>query len=111
MASRKIKLKDFTVDLNKRIGAGSQSSVYEAYKGDTKYAAKCLQNKTMKELLDNELLIYKSSKIHRNVIKIVDFCEQEEANSAWIFMEFCKYGSLNEYCANNPDRFRDKKVK
>ncbi len=111
MASRQIKLKDFTVDLGKKIGTGGQSSVYEAYKGNTKYAAKCLQNKTVKQLLDSELLVYQKSKTHKNVVRIVDFCDCEEGSSAWIFMEFCKYGSLNEYCRKCPEQFRDKNVK
>ncbi len=111
MASRQIKLKDFTVDLTKRIGSGGQCSVYEAYKDGVKYAAKCLQNKTVKQLLDSELLIYQKSKTHKNVIKILDFCEWEDGNSAWIFTEFCKFGSLNEYCRNYPEQIRDKNVK
>ncbi len=111
MARKQLKLKDFTVELNEKIGKGGQSSVYEAYKGSTKYAAKCLQNKTLRQLLDNELLIYQKSKSHKNVIMIVDCCEWEEGNSSWIFMEYCKYGSLNEYCRNFPDQFNDSNVK
>ncbi len=109
MASRQIQLKDFTVDLTKRIGTGGQSSVYEASREGVKYAAKCLQHKTVKQLLDNELLIYQKSKTHKNVIRILDFCEERDC--AWIFMEFCKYGSLNEYCKNYPEQFRDNNVK
>ena len=111
MASRQLNLKDFTVDLSKRIGAGGQSSVYEAYRGNITYAAKCLQNKTVKQLLDSELLIHQKSKSHKNVIKILDFCDLEAGNSAWVFMEFCKYGSINEYCRNFPQQFKDRRVK
>ena len=96
MAESKILLKDYTVNLSKQLGSGAQAPVYEAYKGRKKYAAKCIQNKTVKALLDNELLVHKKSKTHKNVITIVDFCEWKEGNSAWIFMEFCKYGSLND---------------
>ncbi len=109
MATNQIKLKDYTVNWTKIIGSGGQSSVYEAYKGKDKSAAKCLQNKTVKQLLDSELLIYQKSQTHKNVIRILDFCE--ERNSAWIFMEYCNYGSLNEYCRNFPEQFRDKNVK
>ena len=109
MASNQIKLKDYTVNWTKIICSGGQSSVYEAYKGIDKYAAKCLQNKTVKQLLDSELLIYQKSQTHKNVIRILDFCE--ERNSTWIFMEYCNYGSLNEYCRNFPEQFRDNNVK
>ncbi len=111
MASRQIKLKDFTVDLSKRIGLGGQSSVYRAHRGNITYAAKCLQNKTVEQLQDSELLIYQKSKTHKNVIKILDFCEWKEGNSAWLFIEFCEYGSINEYCRNFPQQFGDKRVK
>ena len=111
MAQNKIQLKDYTVYLNKRIGSGAQAPVYEAYKGGLKCAAKCIQNKTVKDLLDNELLVHQKSVTHRNVITIIDFCEWKEGNSAWIFMEFCKYGSLNDFCRNYPDQFNHKQVK
>ncbi len=55
--------------------------------------------------------MYQKSKTHKNIIKIVDFCEWDEGNSAWIFMDFCQYGSLNEFYKNHPDLFKDKKVK
>ncbi len=111
MAGKQIELKDYRVHWNRRIGKGGQSSVYEAYKGETKYAAKCIQNKTVKSLMDSELLVYQKSKTHNNVIKILDFCDWEEGNSAWIFMEFCNYGSLNDYFRNFPLRFSENKVK
>ncbi len=85
--------------------------MYEAYKGEIKYAAKRIQDKTIKALLDNELLVYQKSKTHKNVIRIVDFCEWEDGNSTWIFMQFCQYGSLNEFYTNYPELFRDRKVK
>ncbi len=111
MAGKQIELKDYRVHWKKRIGAGGQSSVYEAYKGEIKYAAKCIQNKTVKALMDSELLVYQKSKTHNNVIKILDFCDWEEGNSAWIFMEFCNYGSLNDYFENFPRQFSERKVK
>ena len=111
MAQNQIHLKDFTVYLNKRLGSGGQAPVYEAHKEGKKYAAKCILNKTVEALLEDELLVHKTQKTHRNVIQIEDFCEQKETNSAWIFMEFCKYGSLNDYCKNHVEQFNSKKVK
>ena len=111
MEGRWVQLKDYVVYLDKKIGAGAQAPVYEAYKGKTKYAAKCIPNKTAKQLLDNELLVFRKNKTHKNVISIVDFCEWEEGKSAWIFMEFCKYGSLNDFATNNPEHFSNNRVK
>ncbi len=111
MDGRWVQLKDYVVYLDRKIGAGGQAPVYAAYKGKTKYAAKCIPNKTAKDLLDNELLVFQKNTTHKNVIKIVDFCEWEEGKSAWIFMEFCKYGSLNDFCRNNPTYFSNNRVK
>ncbi len=38
MADKQVQLKDYTVHLTRKIGAGGQSSVYEAFKGEIKYA-------------------------------------------------------------------------
>ncbi len=111
MEGRWVQLKDYTVYLDRKIGAGGQAPVYVAYKGKNKYAAKCIPNKTVKHLLDNELLIFRKNKTHKNVIRIIDFCEWEEGKSAWIFMEYCKYGSLKDFCRNNPRYFSNNRVK
>ncbi len=109
MEYNQIQLQDYTVHLDRRIGSGGQSSVYEANKGSTKYAAKRIMDKPIKDMLDSELLIYQKDKTHRNVIKIVDFCQWEHGNSVWIFTEFCQHGSLNDYFKKHPDQFRDSK--
>ena len=111
MANSKVTLQDFTVHLDGKIDTGGQSSVYEAYKGKTKYAAKCFQDKTVKELLHTELLLFQKQINDKNIIKILDYCDWMKGHSAWIFMEYCCFGSLNDYCREYPDRFRSEKMK
>ncbi len=62
-------------------------------------------------MMDSELLLHQQNRNHVNVVTIVEFCEWVEGNSTWIIMEFCHYGSLNDFCRNHPHRFNNNRVK
>ncbi len=111
MASKQIQLEGYMVNMGRMFGSGGQASVYEAYKAGLKYAAKRFQDKTVENLSNNELLLHQKSVKHPNVITIKGFCDWEDGCSAWVFMEFCKYGSLNEFSRDYPDQFKDKHIK
>ena len=105
-----ITLKGFEIDRKGTIGKG-QYRVYPATKDGKNYAAKYLHDRTIDEIMKNELFLYHLGTMHPNILEVENYCQSDDGFGSWIFTKLCVFGNLANYSKEYADDFRKKETK
>ncbi len=103
-------LKGFQIDRTRILGK-SQYKVYPAKKDGKEYAAKYLHDRTLEEIMKNELFLYHLGRVHPNILEVENYCQSDDEFGSWIFTELCTFGNLATYSKDHADDFRKNETK
>jgi len=90
----------------KRIGKGSYSRVYKGYNIDTKEKVAIKEvdldiTEHMKKFMVREIDVLKKMS-HPNIVKLLDVIENNETNTIYLILEYCKNGDFSRFQNKRP---------
>ena len=90
----------------KRIGKGSYSRVYKGYNIDTKEKVAIKEvdldiTEHMKKFMVREIDVLKKMS-HPNIVKLLDVVENNETNTIYLILEYCKNGDFSRFQNKRP---------
>ncbi len=96
-----VKISNYTVFKDDRIGRGAFGTVYGARHEDGRVlAVKEIDVQHNKRAAIQEAMsFYKQPRIHENIIQIFEISRPEPQYDLYVFMEFCAHGNLDNYFA------------
>ncbi len=98
---------EYSVYMRDRVGRGGFATIFRARHNDTGeiVAAKQLASDLPEKHLEKELkAFWQLPRDHKNIIKLFNIRKDIDF---YIFMELCKFGDLNKYYYDRPQKFDD----